>query len=83
MSGSELDGRRIRLDSASQRDRQNGNGGGNRGNFGGNQGNFGGNRGNFGGNRNSGPSGGVGLTQDDRNAKKGNMGTFAGQRKLL
>lgn len=54
LNGAELDGRRIRLDGAAQRDRtQGGNRGGNRNGFGG------GNRGGFGGNQNhSGSTGG-------------------------
>ena len=97
MNGGNLDGRNIRLDSASQRDRPQGGerggfGGGNRGSFGGNRGSFGGNRGGFGGDR--GGFGGRGaprnpgnstvvLSQDDKNAKKGSIGTFAGTKKAL
>ena len=90
MNGGNLDGRNIRLDSASQRDRpqsgeRGGFGGGNRGSFGGNRGGFGGDRGGFGGRgapRNPGNSTVV-LSQDDKNAKKGSIGTFAGTKKAL
>lgn len=68
MNGGYLDGRAIRLDSASQRDRP-------QGNFGG-QGGFGGPRG---APRNNGNSTVV-LSQDDKNAKKGSIGTFAGKK---
>lgn len=87
LNGGYLDGRSIRLDSASQRDRpaggQGGFGGG-RGGFGGGRGGFGGgSRGGFGGpSRNPGNST-VELTQDDRNAKKGAIGTFAGKKMAL
>ena len=84
-----MDGRNIRLDSAAQRDRPSG---GERGGFGGNRGgSFGGNRGGFGGDRggfgrgaprNPGNSTVV-LSQDDKNAKKGSIGTFAGTKKAL
>lgn len=73
MNGSYLDGRAIRLDAASQRDRpQGGFGGGARGGFGGG----------FGGQRNGGNSAVV-LSQDDKNAKKGSIGTFAGKKIAL
>lgn len=75
LNGGELDGRSIRLDSASQRDRPQGNFGG-QGGFGGG---FGGNRG---GSRNPGNSTVV-LSQDDKNAKKGSIGTFAGKKMAL
>ena len=80
LNGQELDGRRVKLDGATQRDRSNAPGGNNRGgNYGG--GNFGG--GNFGGrqggNRNPGNST-VALSQDDKNAKKGSIGGFAGKK---
>jgi hypothetical protein len=80
MNGSYLDGRAIRLDSATQSFRpQNGGGfGGSRGGFGG------GSRGGFGGgfkgnSRNPGNST-VDLSQDDKNAKKGAIGTFQGKK---
>lgn len=75
MNGGYLDGRAIRLDSASQRDRPQGNFGG-QGGFGGGQGGFGGARG---APRNNGNST-VDLSQDDKNAKKGSIGTFAGKK---
>jgi hypothetical protein len=86
LNGSYLDGRQIRLDSAAQRDRPAGGfGGGSRGGFGGGFG--GGSRGGFGGgfggdrnnSRNQGNST-VNLTEDDKNAKKGAIGTFAGKK---
>lgn len=76
LNGGNLDGRNIRLDSAAQRDRPQG---GERGGFGG------GNRGSFGGRgapRNPGNST-VSLSQDDKNAKKGSIGTFAGKKMAL
>ena len=89
MNGANLDGRNIRLDTAAQRERpqgegkQGGFGGGNRqGGFGGGgnrQGGFGGGRGNS---RNPGNSE-VNLSQDDKNAKKGSIGTFAGKKMML
>lgn len=82
-----MDGRQIRLDSAAQRDRP---AGGNRGGFGsqggfGGRGGFGG-QGGFGGNRNNSRNPGnstVILSEDDKNAKKGAIGTFAGKKILL
>ena len=85
-----MDGRTIRLDSAAQRDRPQG---GDRGGFGGGRGSFGGggSRGGFGGSsfgggrgapRNPGNSTVV-LSQDDKNAKKGSIGTFAGKKMAL
>jgi len=79
LNGGYLDGRQIRLDSAAQRERPAGGfGGGNRGGFGGG---FGGSRGGFGGNnsRNQGNSTVI-LSEDDKNAKKGAIGTFAGKK---
>lgn len=80
MNGGYLDGRQIRLDSAAQRERPAGGfGGGNRGGFGGGSG-FGGG---FGGNRNNSRNQGnstVILSEDDKNAKKGAIGTFAGKK---
>lgn len=76
MSGSYLDGRAIRLDSASQRDRPQG------GSFGGNRGGFGGSQGGYGAPRNPGNST-VNLSQDDKNAKKGAIGTFQGKKIAL
>ncbi len=78
MNGGYLDGRQIRLDSAAQRERPAGGFGGNRGGFGGG---FGGSRGGFGGNnsRNQGNSTVI-LSEDDKNAKKGAIGTFAGKK---
>lgn len=68
MNGSWLDGRQIRLDSASQRDRTNqGGAGGNR------QGGF------RGGDRNQGNSS-VFLSQDDKNAKKGAIAGYQGKK---
>lgn len=82
MNGGYLDGRQIRLDSAAQRDRP---AGGSRGGFGGGSG-FGGGRGGFGGgygdrnnSRNQGNSTVI-LSEDDKNAKKGAIGTFAGKK---
>jgi nucleolin len=81
LNGGELDGRSIRLDSASQRDRPQGGFGG-QGGYGG-QGGFGGGfGGNRGGSRNPGNSTVV-LSQDDKNAKKGSIGTFAGKKMAL
>ena len=76
LNGVELDGRRIKLDGATQRDRPNNNFGGRpNNNFGGRQeGGF--NRNN---NRNPGNSSVV-LNQDDKNAKKGSIGGFAGKK---
>jgi len=48
LNGGNLDGRTIRLDNASQRDKP---AGGNQGGFGGNQGGYKGNQGGFGGNQ--------------------------------
>lgn len=75
MNGGYLDGRQIRLDSAAQRERP---AGGNRGGFGGSGfgGGFGGNRNNS---RNQGNSTVI-LSEDDKNAKKGAIGTFAGKK---
>lgn len=72
----------MKLDGATQRDRSNApprdN---NRGGFGG--GNFGGGfGGRQGGNRNPGNST-VALSQDDKNAKKGSIGGFAGKKMQL
>ena len=75
MDGSFLDGLAIRLDSASQRDRPQGIFGG-QGGFGGGQGGYGAPRG---APRNNGNSTVV-LSQDDKNAKKGSIGTFAGKK---
>jgi hypothetical protein len=73
LNGANLDGRNIRLDSASQRDRPQG---------GFQQGGF--QAGGFqrGGSRNPGNSTVV-LSQDDKNAKKGSIGSFAGKKVLL
>lgn len=84
MNGGYLDGRSIRLDSAAQRDRpQNG---GSRGGFGGGRGGSSGGRGGFGGfgsqSRNTGNST-VNLSEDDKNAKKGAIGTFQGKKMAL
>lgn len=79
MNGQYLDGRTIKLDSATQRDRTNsgGQGGqGGRGSFGG-----AGGRGSYGGGNNR--PGAVSLTQDDKNAKKGAISTFAGKKTQL
>ncbi len=73
MNGANLDGRNIRLDSASQRDRPQG--GFQQGGF--QQGGF-----QRGGSRNPGNSTVV-LSQDDKNAKKGSIGSFAGKKILL
>lgn len=70
MNGANLDGRQIRLDSASQRERPQG--------FQQREGGFGGR----GAPRNQGNSTVV-LTQDDKNAKKGSIGTFAGKKIAL
>jgi hypothetical protein len=84
LNGASLDGRNIRLDSASQRDRpQGGSFGGQQGGYGGQQGGYGGGfGGNRGGSRNPGNST-VDLSQDDKNAKKGSIGTFAGKKITL
>jgi hypothetical protein len=78
MNGGYLDGRQIRLDSAAQRERPAGGfGGGSRGGFGG------GSRGGFGGDRNNSRNPGnstVILSEDDKNAKKGAIGTFQGKK---
>ena len=78
MNGANLDGRNIRLDSASQRDRPQG--GFQQGGF--QQGGY--QQGGFqrGGSRNPGNSTVV-LSQDDKNAKKGSIGSFAGKKVLL
>jgi hypothetical protein len=72
--GGELDGRLINIDVAAERKKEYGGGnsygGGNRGNFGGNRG------GSFRGNNSRGAS--VALDEDDKNAKKGNIGVFKG-----
>jgi hypothetical protein len=73
LNGANLDGRNIRLDSASQRDRPQG--GFQQGGF--QQGGF-----QRGGSRNPGNSTVV-LSQDDKNAKKGSIGSFAGKKILL
>jgi hypothetical protein len=73
LNGANLDGRNIRLDSASQRDRPQGGfqqGGYQAGGF------------QRGGSRNPGNSTVV-LSQDDKNAKKGSIGSFAGKKVLL
>ena len=78
MNGGYLDGRQIRLDSAAQKERPAGGfGGGSRGGFGG------GSRGGFGGDRNNSRNPGnstVILSEDDKNAKKGAIGTFQGKK---
>lgn len=78
MNGQYLDGRQIRLDAASQRDRpQGGSGGfGGAGGYGNRQG---GGQGGF-RNNNSRPGSSVALSQDDRNAKKGAISSFAGKK---
>lgn len=82
-NGAYLDGRQIRLDAATPRDRPQGGNrggfGGQQGGFGGQQGGFGGQRGGFGGNRNQGNSA-VNLSQDDKAAKKGGIVGFAGKK---
>lgn len=92
MNGQWLDGRTIRLDSAAQRDRPpRQDGFGDRpprqGGFGG-QGGFQGGRGQGGrgqGGRGQGGRGNsaVSLSQDDKNAKKGSIGGFAGKKIAL
>ena len=84
-----LDGRQIRLDNATPREKpqggQGGYGGGRQGGYGGgNQGGYGGGRqGGFGGGaRNQGNST-VNLGQDDKNAKKGAIGSFQGKKIAL
>lgn len=79
MNGQYLDGRQIRLDSATQRDRTNAPSGGGRqfGGFGGQGG-----QGGFRGGRNDGNSA-VNLSQDDRNAKKGAIAGFQGKKIAL
>jgi len=72
LNNGNLDGRQIRLDNAAQRDKP-------QGGFGGGQGGFGGR----GGPRNAGNSS-VNLSQDDKNAKKGNISTsFLGKKTNL
>jgi RNA recognition motif-containing protein len=83
MNGGELDGRSIRLDSASQRDKPQGGSYGGQGGYGGGQGGFGGGRGGFGGSSRNPGNSTVDLSQDDRNAKKGSIGTFAGKKMAL
>ncbi len=83
MNGSYLDGRAIRLDSAAQRDRPAGGfGGGNRGGFGGGSrgGYGGGDRGGFGASSRNPGNSTVILSEDDKNAKKGAIGTFQGKK---
>jgi len=76
-----LDGRSIRLDAATQRDRTNQGGAG--GNFRQGGGNFGG-QGGFGGNRGGPrPNSAVNLSQDDKNAKKGAISGYAGKKIML
>lgn len=75
LNGASLDGRNIRLDSAAQRERPQGGQGG----YGGQGGQGGFNRGPP---RNPGNSV-VNLNQDDKNARKGAIGTFQGKRVLL
>lgn len=77
-----MDGRQIRLDSAAQRERPAGGFGGNRGGFGG--GNRGGFGGGFGNNNSRNPGNStVILSEDDKNAKKGSIGTFQGKKITL
>ena len=88
MNGSNIDGRNVRLDSAAQRDRPQGGDrqggfGGGRGGFGGGRGGFGGGRGGLGGNSRNPGNSEVILSQDDKNAKKGAMGTFQGKKMML
>jgi hypothetical protein len=78
MNGGNLDGRNIRLDSATQRDRPQRGGFGGGSSFGG-AGGFGGNRG---APRNPGNSTVI-LSEDDKNAKKGAIGTFLGKKVAL
>ena len=70
MNGSMLDGRQIRLDASTQRDRPQG-GGFNRG----------GDR--NGGGFNRGGNSQVDLSQEDRNLKSGSIGTFQGKKVML
>lgn len=79
MNGARLDGRNIRLDSAAQRERPAGGfGGGNRGGFGGGRG------GGFGGNNSRNQvNSTVILSEDDKNAKKGAIGSFQGKKMAL
>lgn len=71
MNGAYLDGRQIRLDSATQRDRTNQGGGNRQGGAGGPP--RGGNQGNS----------SVFLSQDDKNAKKGAIAGYQGKKVLL
>lgn len=73
MNESELDGRRIRLDSASQR---------NKPSNGFNQNNHGNNF-NSSNNFNKGKNQSVMLSDNDKNAKKGSIGTFTGKKIIL
>ncbi len=77
MNGTMLDGRQIRLDASTQRDRPQGGGfrGGDRNGGGGFRG---GDRGGF----NRGNSQ-VDLSQEDRNLKSGAIGTFQGKKVML
>jgi len=72
LNGVNLDGRTIRIDNATQKDKP---AGGNQGGFGGNQGGFGGR----GAPRNPGNSTVI-LSEDDKNAKKGAIGAFQGKK---
>ena len=72
-----LDGRQIRLDASTQRDRPQG-GGFNRG---GSQGGF--NRGGSQGGFNRSGNSQVDLSQEDRNLKSGSIGTFQGKKVML
>ena len=85
MNYAELDGRSVRLSGATQRDRPAGGNSGGRpqgGNFSGRPQGGGGGRFQGGNNRNPGNSSVV-LSQDDKNAKKGAIGGFAGKKITL
>jgi hypothetical protein len=69
LNGQNLDGRRIRLDAATQKNNQNQE---RTGGYPREDGNFGGNKG-----------GSVNLSQNDKNAKKGAIGDFLGKKTML
>ena len=77
-----LDGRQIRLDSATQRDKPRGGSYGGGASYGGGS-SYGGGQGGFGGGRGAPRSSNVDLSMDDKNAKKGSMGTFQGKKFTL
>ncbi len=74
-----LDGRQIRLDASTQRDRPQGGGFNRGGDRNGGGFNRGGDRGGF----NRGGNSQVDLSQEDRNLKSGAIGTFQGKKVML